>query len=74
MNYREQQMLRDIARAAGRGDLIETLDKAADELDEASERTRDAHRAWRAASDDQDAKAGEVREIQKQIRDLGKPA
>jgi hypothetical protein len=70
MNYREQRVLRDQANGAGRGDLADSLDKLNAELDELDGRTREASRTWRAASDEQDAKAAELRELGRQIRDL----
>ena len=71
MNYREQQRLRTLADEAGRSDLAEALDKVNAELDELADRTREAHRLYQVASDVQDAKAIEVRELQRQIRELG---
>ena len=70
MNYREQRVLRDQANGAGRGDLAASLDKLNAELEELADRTREASRTWRAASDEQDAKAAELRELGRQIRDL----
>ena len=70
MNYREQRQLRDIARGAGRDDLIAALDKTAEELDELADITRDVYRMWQEASSKQDAKSAELRAVMLQIREL----
>jgi hypothetical protein len=72
MNYREQRELRDIARGASRLDLVAALDKTAEDLDELHDITRDTYRMWQEASRKQDAKAAELKEVARQIRELSK--
>ena len=49
---------------------MQELDETAAELDDLADKTREAHRLWRTASDEQDAMAVTLKEVQRQIREL----
>lgn len=53
--------------------LRDALAAAEAELDTLAEQTKAAHRAYRAASDRQDAVADEIRELKRQIREEQTP-
>lgn len=70
MSYREDQHLRAVATEAGRGDLVEAMDRADAKLDEASEEAREAYRRYQDFCTRQERRAEESREIRRQVRDL----